>query len=258
MRGLTLFLCFILFSSCSNGLNNVKDILPRDSFLKVDKSIQVTICSPSQPDICVTRQIGATGSAVVVKNNKLGSFVLTAGHVCDNTEMNNLASKIKSIKYRFRVVDIKGRTYRTGDFSIERASDTCVMFVKGLKQPAAKLSSHSPEEGDRVYNLAAPMGIFDVYMIPTFEGFYSGRSDNKYIYSIPAKGGSSGSPIFNHEGEIVGMVSMAFTRFSHLSISPSRESIVKHVTKAILQYRVKSKNLTLLHKIILFFSSIKP
>jgi len=259
MRGKTLFFCALLpfMFSCSN-LNNVKQVLPRDSFLKVDKAIQVTFCNPQNPKQCITRQLGATGSAVVVQNEKEGSYVLTAGHVCDNTELKNLVVKIKKVKYRFRVVDIKGRKYTIDSFSIQKSSDTCVMYVKGLNQPAATISKTSPEPGDRVYNLAAPLGIFDVYMIPTFEGFYSGQSGVKHIYSIPAKGGSSGSPIFNHRGEIVGMVSMAFTRFSHLSISPSREAIANHVSKTILSHKIANKKLTFLNKLFLILSSKKP
>ncbi len=260
MRGLIskftiLLLC--LSVSCS-GLNSVKDILPRDSFLKLDKKIRVTVCNPLNPDQCVERGMGATGSGVVIQAAQEGSYVLTAAHVCDNSDLNKLSTAVKTLEYDFKVIDIKGRGYNINLFSMDKESDTCVMFVKGLHTTAASISTSAPEPGDRVYNLAAPMGIFDVYMIPTFEGFYNGETRKKHIYSIPAKGGSSGSPIFNHKGEVVGMISMAFRHFSHLSISPSHKQIVDHVKRAIQADKVRRGRFTIIDQIFLFLKSKKP
>ena len=54
-------------------------------------------------------------------------------------------------------------------------------------------------------------------MIPLFEGIYLGamkiRRDRRlsYVFSIPTKGGSSGSPILNGYGEVVGATHSAYT-----------------------------------------------
>ena len=56
------------------------------------------------------------------------------------------------------------------------------------------------------YNLAAPAGFFAKDMIPIFQGRYSGLHGAHDIYTIPATGGSSGSPIVNKKGELIGLI----------------------------------------------------
>ena len=40
-------------------------------------------------------------------------------------------------------------------------------------------------------------------MLPILSGIYSGDSNGASIYSIPATGGSSGSPIVNKNGQLI-------------------------------------------------------
>ena len=70
-------------------------------------------------------------------------------------------------------------------------------------------------------------------MIPIFDGFFDGNSGNRAIYSLPAKGGSSGSPIVNHNGELVGMVSAVYIYFPEITISPRF-----HATKSFIDREV--------------------
>jgi len=40
-------------------------------------------------------------------------------------------------------------------------------------------------------------------------------------YTVPARGGSSGSPIMNTEGQLVGVTSVALRNFEHMCLSPT-------------------------------------
>jgi S1-C subfamily serine protease len=226
-----LFLLVISLISC-NFRNTVKDILPRKSFLKVQKSLFLTVCNPKNKTECVSKNFGAVASGVVVKNTMGGSYALTAGHVCRDDATQRVFKRVTKFKVDFKVADIAGKLYNVEIVSLDRQNDLCLVYVGGLKRPPVHLATTKPTPGDRVYNLAAPVGIFSKDMIPIFEGFYDGDSQGAALYSLPAKGGSSGSPIVNHNGELVGMVSMVFVRFNQICISPRYEPTINFIKKS--------------------------
>ena len=223
-------LIMITLLSCGHQQNDVKNILPRDSFLKIQKYLDVTMCHPEKKDLCITKRFGATASGAVVKVTGSGAYVLTAAHVCVDEKAKRYLSKVQH-KMFFYVINIESTHFPVEIIATDRPNDLCILYVKGLRKPALRIAVDKPVPGDRIYNLAAPIGIFDKNMIPIFEGFYNGdaRAHNRAIYTLPAKGGSSGSPIMNHRGELVGMVSAAFIHFSHLAISPKFKETIAFV-----------------------------
>ena len=81
------------------------------------------------------------------------------------------------------------------------------------------MSGKTPEYSERFYNLAAPVGVIDGEMVPIYQGRYFGISNGRAFYGMPAIGGSSGSPIVNFKGELVGMVHSVHYRFHHITLS---------------------------------------
>ena len=101
------------------------------------------------------------------------------------------------------------------------------------------MASVEPFKGERVYNVAAPMGIFYYDVVPLLEGFYMSKLDRKACYSIPAMGGSSGSPIFNIRGDLVGMIHSVNIYFPVISVSPTFDNLKLFLEKNIEAYEAK-------------------
>ena len=246
-----IFIFLITMMISCNFRNTVKNILPRKSCLKIEKNLLLTVCNPKNPNQCISKKFGAVASGVVVAKAVSGSYALTAAHVCHDSDTEQVIKRVKEYKVDFKVADLDRRLYDVEVVSLDPQNDLCLIYVRGLNRPAMPLAVTKPKPGDRVYNLAAPVGIFDKDMVPIFEGFYNGESYGRALYSLPAKGGSSGSPIMNHNGELVGMVSMVFVRFNQICISPRYEPTINFIKTSIEKDSIKRKRTSFMKTMML-------
>ena len=260
------FLCTFSLSCTGFNQNNQKDILYRDSFIKLEKTLVVSVCQEGKCKVFT--ELGSTASGSVIRNQFDGSYVLTAAHVCDDSGIQNYIDQFfdkeapqlkKDIKKELIFIGktIEGTEYKVEIVAEDEKNDICVLWVKDLYKKALAISPKSPEIGDKVYNMAAPLGIFYPNMIPLQEGYYNGQKKNKDIYSIPAIGGSSGSPIVNHKGELVGMIHSVYRNFNHVSLGPTYKDLTDfihtkttkhvgdHMINVLLRQLSDNKNISL-------------
>ena len=234
---LVLLLVFFFTSCATSTRNSQKDIIPREAFTKIEKLLTIHVCD-EEKGVCATAKYGSTASGAVVRNTPYGSYVLTAEHVCDESYIEDFVKEIGAEKYTvdFKIVDISGNKYRVEIVNTDAKNDICLLWVEDLYMQSLAISPKAPEPGDRTYNIAAPLGIFSVNMIPIFDGYYSGERDNKAFYTIPAAGGSSGSPVLNHKGELIGMIHSVYTRFAHVSLSPTYSDLTSFLDANIKRH----------------------
>jgi len=250
----------ITFLSCVSRYNN--SVFKRNSFLKLKKTLIVSTYSDEQQACILINKWGSTASAAIIKNRVDGSYALTAAHVCRDDKMKNFINsffkknypKLK-IQYNldFTAIALDGKEYIVEVVAQDIENDMCILWIEDCYKKEIPLAPVGPNPGDRTYNIAAPLGIFAVNMAPLQEGIYDGEVGNKAFYSIPAIGGSSGSPILNHKGELVGMIHSTYRSFNHLSVSPTykdmsefvrnetQRHIMLHMTDIYMKYLLKTK-----------------
>tara|TARA_R110002074_G_scaffold148580_1_gene300088 strand:- start:5267 stop:6088 length:822 start_codon:yes stop_codon:yes gene_type:complete len=236
---LSMVAILLFVSSCAiyccatkdNGKSSVGGFLPRESFVKMEKRIHIRTCPKNVEKLtqCTDRKIGSSGSGFIFKNDGEGAYVITAGHICDDSELKaflrtmpaaELASKL------FHVINIDNERYKFMVLAYDMDIDVCVGYVYSLAKPAITVSKVAPRPGDVVYNLAAPIGIFDEQSVPILDGYYVGKSGNMAQYSVPAAGGSSGSPLFNSNGELIGLIHSVYVRFPFITLSPTYKQLI--------------------------------
>ena len=224
-KSLALTLVTLLTASCGGG-RSAQVELPYDSFLFVVTSFKAKSCSEGQ---CLAVPRSQLGSGFIAASGPRGSWGITAGHVCSDNHSGGSVS--------IRVFTQGGASYEVSQVKIIDSVDLCFVFLDGVYLPSIRMAKEKPLQGERVYSLAAPVGIFDVGMIPKFEGFYSGAQSRVTTalnlsgfpildaYTIPARPGSSGSPIFNSSGELVGICIIARMEFENFALSVPFEAV---------------------------------
>ena len=208
-------------SSCTTQVHVRSNIrTAKKSFVKIET--YVAQCD-KKTGTCMAPKLFASGSGSIVRYRS-GKAILTAAHVCYlgsfEKEINDNGGAVL-----LKAKDRSGRKVVVRVIKYNTIHDICLLSAEDLDLPALRLTIKAPEYSEKVYNIAAPMGISNKEMVPIFEGLYMGVDNGRAYYSIPTIGGASGSPILNTKGELVGMIHSVHYRFHHLAVSVAYQNL---------------------------------
>lgn len=181
---------------------------PYSSFVQLDLvGLAQVACEEGEKQPCINEAIYGNASGVVVGDQQ----ILTAGHVCRRAQ-----------EYGIKIIatDDLGMTTVAAVDRVDDVTDLCLMTTEKLVGPPIDLSHRAPARGERLYNLAAPHGIFSPGLILTYDGFMVGQTNDEAVYTMPSDPGSSGSPIVNSKGELVGIVCRTSTELDDMTMGP--------------------------------------
>ena len=212
--------------SCGTINSNIENNFPREGFAFIKKTVQLKRCFGEGE--CATMELRSTGSGYVVRMSDRGAWIVTAAHVC-NGESGLLASVDQTINMQVTTLSLK--SYTAVVIKKDQEIDACLLFAEGLTEgvEVIPLAMKPPKRGEKVYNIAAPLGMFDYDMVPVFEGRYAGEEDGQDIYALAATFGSSGSMILNSNGELVGMVHSVLRGFKNIAVSSPYQRLMDFI-----------------------------
>lgn len=159
--------------------------------------------------------VRATGPAVVsiavyattgVRTGNGSGFLLPDGRVVTNAHVVEGAARVE-------VFDHEGRLLGTVSHAVAYSSAADLAVLPGLgRTPAAlPLASHPPDVGERVLVIGAPEGLTNTVSDGLVSAYRQLDGQRLMQISAPISNGSSGGPVLNLRGEVVG-VSVAILR----------------------------------------------
>lgn len=230
---LTLSILF-LFSCATPVVHQIKQPdkreYPTESFVKMEYKITNPKCKEDASH-CEKENLILTGSGAFIQGSQDSSYILTAAHVCEPNlgirfDLYMSKNNLTEDDLQMYAVNIKEKMFKVETVVSDHKNDICVMKTDRKKSKhELKVSKTAPERSRMYYNMSAPLGIFQKDTVLLFDGLYAGRlhldgRSDFDTYTIPSAGGSSGSPILDSNGEVVGLVSMGPHSFKHITLSP--------------------------------------
>ena len=221
--GFSLFLFFSFFSSfgcCFKNTVKIKDYRTNRGYVHANKAtVFIIVETIAKEDILVY-----TGSGVSIGGGSNYSTVLTAGHLCIGVD-----STRPEIINKVSIVDIHGKSSTAQVLLASLDPDVCILNTD-VEIPVARLVLQDPEVGDKIYYSGYPDGLYWPGVLHHFDGRYAGKVGELHpVYNFPIIGGSSGSPVYNEKGEVIGIISAVTNNFEHVGIGVSAGQIYKYI-----------------------------
>ena len=215
-----------------NIQSKIENVVPRDSFVRIIAEAKAEICFENpvtEKTECKTSTMKAFASGAIVDRRGNNSKILTAGHVCDTDDLTEGLPELKSLKITLMAIAANGEVFETKILRIDKTIDCCLLFAENMHRwKPIRIRKSPPVYGEMFYNLASPLGTAGDEMTPFLQGRYAGKVNfRRAAYMIPAAPGSSGSPVFDRRGKLVGMIHSVYIRFPFLSFSPTHEKLLE-------------------------------
>ena len=204
-----------------------------ESFVFINAEITTIESSCSvETDECESIEnevMSATGSGMTIKVDRK-KYVLTAAHVCSPTKFNPslaIMDVLGLISVKLTGTGFYGNVSEFTVAAIDIENDVCILEPSSRwASPHVSIAKNIPDQGSKLFVIAAPLGIFEPGMVLTFEGYFGGIDvDGDMISSIPTRPGSSGSAILNKQGKIVGVIHSAISQFESIGIGTPIEKV---------------------------------
>jgi hypothetical protein len=107
-----------------------------------------------------------------------------------------------------------------GYVAIDSTNDLIILKIIGLNDPVIELESNrNPEIGDRIYAVGNPKGLNGTFSEGIISGFRDLASNKLIQITAPISPGSSGGPVINTSGQVIGIAFASYIEGQNLNFA---------------------------------------
>jgi S1-C subfamily serine protease len=118
-----------------------------------------------------------------------------------------------------RVVGQKESLPVTGILKLDERNDLAFLSFDNTSIPALPLASGQPAIGDEIYAIGNPRGLKGTFSPGIVSGIRQFDADSLLLITAPISRGSSGGPVLNNRGEVIGVAMTAMRDGQNLNFA---------------------------------------
>lgn len=165
----------------------------------------------NNPAVVVVASLDREGKPMGIGS---GFIVREDGVIVTNYHVINMAADIK-IKIGSRVTNVEGLLH------VDPENDIAILKVEGEGYPKVKIGdAHKAQVGEKVYAIGSPKGLENTISEGILSGIRDVDSERKILQMTAAiSPGSSGGPVFNSRGEVIGIATFLIAETQNLNFA---------------------------------------
>jgi hypothetical protein len=151
-----------------------------------------------------------------------GQRVSTASgfFIRDDLVVTNFHAIREGVRGHIKIVGARGAYVIAGVASLDRDKDLAIVRVPGVKATSLPLGSDSDARvGDKVYAVGNPMGLEGTFSDGIISGIRSVGPRRLIQITAPISPGSSGGPVLNESGLVIGIAVATLTEGQNLNFA---------------------------------------
>jgi len=181
--------------------------------------IPVTIFGQTATEIAKT-SIKSTVSIIALDNigQPLGHG---SGFILDDEQIVTNVHVLEGCVSAYVLLDGQGKKYKvSGYVAIDRANDLAIIKVPELYGNKIKLGTEFlPEIGEKIYAVGNPKGFNGTFSEGIISGIRDLKTSEVLQITAPISPGSSGGPVLNSSGNVVGIAFASYTDGQNLNFA---------------------------------------
>jgi S1-C subfamily serine protease len=190
------FLGLVVLTSLPAVRAPLADLVSRSLQLERDIDVQQLQKAVVQIDVVARESIMAKQKSGTGFNIDSRGIIVTNHHVIEDAR--NMTIKFPN-----------GEIFKADRWTSKPEMDLAVITLRGEGLPTVPLdSSNLPSPGDKVRVVGNPLGLNNIIADGKVEQYLRLKDSPERVFSIdaPVYPGNSGSPVFNSEGRVVGVI----------------------------------------------------
>jgi S1-C subfamily serine protease len=215
---------FLLVALCTIGLGAAPSLTAKSQADATPKLTPQQVAKHAFPSVIMVSVNDKQGQPLSIGSGFIHSpgVAVTNLHVID--EGGSATIRVVGQKESMRV---------TGVLKLDERNDLALLAFDNKAIPALALASGTPEIGDEVYAIGNPRGLEGTFSPGIVSGIRQFEADSLLQITAPISRGSSGGPVLNNRGEVVGVAVSAIRDGQNLNFAVPASAIRAAAAKLV-------------------------